>query len=79
MDKTHSTTIPAERKRGQHLGAEERGAIQHLKKLGYSNRSIAVEINCSPSTVGYEQLSTPHHRAQRIGVSALDGRTGPCA
>ncbi|MEG2501337.1 MAG: helix-turn-helix domain-containing protein, partial [Oscillospiraceae bacterium] len=54
MDKNHSITIPAERKRGQHLGAEECGAIQQLKKLGYSNRAIAQAINCSPSAVGYE-------------------------
>ena len=54
MDKTYSIIIPEERKRGQHLGAEERGAIQRLKKLGYSNRAIAREINCSPATVGYE-------------------------
>ena len=76
MDKTHSTTIPAERKRGQHLGAEERGAIQHLKKLGYSNRSIAVEINCSPSTVGYElRRGTPAYcgHGRRPGYSAKRG------
>lgn len=54
MDKSYSITIEQERKRGQHLGAEERGVIQHMKKLGYSNRAIAREINCSPSTVGYE-------------------------
>lgn len=54
MDKLYSTINVEERKRGQHLGAEERGAIQRLKKLGYSNRAIAKEINCSPSTVGYE-------------------------
>lgn len=54
MDKYYFTTNDEERKRGQHLRAEERGAIQHLKKLGYSNRAIAKELNCSPSTVGYE-------------------------
>ena len=54
MDKPYSTTEYEERKRGQHLGAEERGAIQQLKKLGYFQRAIAREINCSPSTVGYE-------------------------
>lgn len=54
MTKQHSTTIYRERKRRQHLGAEERGVLQALKKLGYSNRAIAREINCSPSTVGYE-------------------------
>ncbi len=54
MTKNYSITIFGERKRGQHLGAEERGAIQALKKLGCSNRAIARAINCSPSTVGYE-------------------------
>ena len=54
MDHTYSTTNLTERKRGQHLGAEERGALQTLKKQGYSNRAIARTINCSPSTVGYE-------------------------
>lgn len=34
MDKTNSNTEPEERKRGQHLGAEERGAIQRLKRMG---------------------------------------------
>jgi hypothetical protein len=28
MDKNHSITMEAERKRGQHLGAEERGALR---------------------------------------------------
>lgn len=76
MDKNHSITIPAERKRGQHLGAEERGAIQRLKKLGYSNRFIAQEINCSPSTVGYElRRGTPAYsgRGRRPGYSAKRG------
>ena len=54
MDNEYCNINTEERKRGQHLGAEERGAIQSLKKLGYSNRAIAKEINCSPSTVGYE-------------------------
>ena len=54
MTNNYSTTNFTERKRGQHLGAEERGAIQYLKRLGYSNRAIARELNCSPSTIGYE-------------------------
>ena len=33
-------TEPAERKKGQHLQREERGAIQHLKRQGYSNRAM---------------------------------------
>ena len=76
MDKTYSITISAERKRGQHLGAEERGTIQALKKLGYSNRAIAREINCSPSTVGYElQRGTPAYcgHGRRPGYSAKRG------
>ncbi len=76
MDKTDSITISVERKRGQHLGAEERGTIQALKKLGYSNRAIAREINCSPSTVGYElRRGTPVYsgHGRRPGYSAKRG------
>lgn len=76
MDKNHSITISAERKRGQHLGSEERGAIQRLRKLGYSNRAIAREINCSPSTVGYELArGTPSYsgRGRKPGYSAKRG------
>lgn len=76
MDKNHSITIDAERKRGQHLGADERGAIQQLKRLGYSNRDIAREINCSPSTIGYEiWRGTPAYtgRGRRPGYSAKRG------
>ena len=76
MDKTNSITISAERKRGQHLGAEERGIIQALKKLGYSNRAIARAINCSPSTVGYElRRETPVYcgHGRRLGYSAKRG------
>lgn len=76
MDKPYSITIDEERKRGQHIGAEERGAIQRLKKLGYSNRAIAREINCSPSTVGYElKRGTPIYsgRGRKPGYSAKRG------
>lgn len=54
MDNTHSITNETERKSGQHLGPEERGAIHHMKRLGYSNRAVARELCCSPSTIGYE-------------------------
>lgn len=54
MDNNYSTTNFEERKRGQHLKAEDRGAIQQLKRLGYSNRAIAKQLNCSPTTVGNE-------------------------
>lgn len=76
MDKTDSITFSAERKPGQHLGAQERGVIQHLKKLGYSNRAIARAVNCSASTVGYElQRGTPAYtgRGRKPGYSARRG------
>lgn len=46
MDCQDYITGPAERKKGQHLQREERGAIQHLKCQGYTNRAIAREIGC---------------------------------
>lgn len=76
MNQLYSTTNLTERKRGQHLGAEERGAIQALKKQGLSNRAIACIINCSPSTVGYElRRGTPKYtgRGRRPGYSAKRG------
>jgi len=44
MDCQDYITNQVERKKGQHLQREERGAIQHLKRQGYSNRAIAREI-----------------------------------
>lgn len=76
MTKNYSITISGECKRGQHLGLEERGAIQALKKLGYSNRAIARVINCSPSTMRYElKRDTPAYRGRglRPGYSAKRG------
>lgn len=76
MDKTHSITEADGRKRGQHLGLEERGVIQALKRMGLSNRAIAREINCSPSTVGYElKRGTPDYsgRGRRPVYSAKRG------
>ena len=54
MDCQYYTTEIKERKRGQHLTLADRGAIKHLHKLGYSNRAIAKELNCSPTTIGNE-------------------------
>ena len=76
MDHTYSTTDLTERKRGQHLRAEDRGAIQALKKQGFSNRAIARIIHCSPSTVGYElRRGTPEYtgRGRKPGYSAKRG------
>ena len=71
MDCQYYITEPAERKKGQHLQREERGAIQHLKRQGYSNRAIAREIGCSPSTVANElRRGTPPRRAIRAGNPA---------
>ncbi len=66
MDCHNYITVAPERKRGQHLGREERGAIQQLKKQGYSLRAIAREINCSPSTVMNElRRGTPLRKSHR--------------
>ena len=54
MTDNHSTTNLTEHKRGQHLETEERGAIQYLKRPAYLIRTIARELNYSPSTVGYK-------------------------
>jgi IS30 family transposase len=45
------STMQAECKRRQHLQREDRGALQHLKPLGYSNRAIAREIGRAPATI----------------------------
>ncbi len=78
MDGHNYIIIAPERKRGQHLGREERGATQQLKKQEYSLRAIAREINCSPSTVMNElRRGTPQcnsHRGRRNTVSSGDWR-----
>ena len=66
MDCQDYITGPAERKKGQHLQREERGAIQHLKCQGYTNRAIAREIGCSPSTVANElRRGTPPRKSNK--------------
>ena len=66
---------PAERKKGQHLQCEERGAIQRLKRQGYSNRAIAREIGCSPSTVANElQRGTPPRKSNQGRKPGLLGK-----
>lgn len=77
MDKRDYITEKAERKKGQHLQREERGAIQHLKRQGYSNRAIAKEIGCSPSTIANElrrgTLPRTGSRGRKPGYSAKRG------
>ena len=41
----------AERKKGQHLRMEERGAIKVLEKQGLGARAIARATGCAPTTV----------------------------
>lgn len=66
MDCTQYITVAAERKKGQHLGREERGAIQYLKRHGLSNRAIARELGCSPTTVGNElRRGTPPRKSNK--------------
>ena len=52
MDHSYSNTKPHQK--GKHLTLNDRTTIQELHSKGYSNRAIARELNCSPSTVGYE-------------------------
>ena len=77
MDYQDYITEPAERKKGQHLQREDRGAIQHLKNQGFSNRAIAKEIGCSPTTVGNElRRGTPprkNNKGRKPGYSAKRG------
>ena len=55
-----------DRKKGQHLQREERGAIQHLKNAGYTNSAIARAIGCSPTTVGNElKRGTPPRKSSK--------------
>ena len=66
MDCPDYITVEPERKPGQHLQREDRGAIQRLRRLGYSNRAIARELNCSPSTVGIElHRGTPPRKSNK--------------
>ena len=70
MDCQDYPALHAERARGQHLRLDDRGAIQRLHKLGYSNRAIAREVNCSPTTIGNElRRGTPEYSNGRRGRS----------
>lgn len=66
MDCHHYTTEPAERKKGQHLRMEDRGAIKVLKQQGLGLRAIARQIGCSPSTVTNElRRGTPARKSNK--------------
>lgn len=66
MDCPKYTTENEERKKGQHLRMEERGAIKALRKQGLGVRAIAREIGCAPSTVTNElRRGTPERKSGR--------------
>ena len=66
MDCHHCITESAERKKGQHLRMEDRGAIKVLKKQGLGPRAIARQIGCSPSTVTNElRRGTPARKSNK--------------
>ena len=66
MDCQDYITESVERKKGQHLQREERGAIQYLKNAGYTNGAIARAIGCSPTTVGNElKRGTPPRKSSK--------------
>ena len=77
MDCPDYITVEPERKPGQHLQREERGAIQRLRRLGYSNRAIARELNCSPTTVRNELLrGTPPRKSNKGRVPGYSAKRG---
>ena len=66
MDCHHCITECAERKKGQHLRMEDRGAIKVLKKQGLGPRAIARQIGCAPSTVTNElRRGTPARKSSK--------------
>ena len=76
MDCQDYITESVERKKGQHLQREERGAIQYLKNAGYTNGAIARAIGCSPTTVGNElKRGTPRGKSSK-GTGNPDTRQG---
>lgn len=77
MDCQEYSTSPSERKRYQHLRREDRGAIQALHRQGFSNRAIARELGCSPSTVGNELArGTPPRKGSRGRVPGYSAKRG---
>lgn len=80
MDQLHSITFTSNRERGQHLKFEERCTIKILRKLGYSLRAIAKEVNCSPSTVLYElKRGTGQRAGSRGRFPEYSAKRGQCS
>ena len=66
MDNQDYSTEFAERKKGQHLRMEDRGAIKALKQEGLGVRAIARRLGCAPSTVSDElKRGTPPRKSSK--------------
>ena len=77
MDCQKYTTIMPERKRGQHLQREDRGAIQSLVRQGLSGRAIAKELNCSPTTISNElKRGTPPRKSNKGRAPGYSAKRG---
>ena len=62
----------AERKKGEHLRMEERGASKALEKQGLGVRAIARAIGCAPTTVTNElQRGAPARKSTRGRPQAI--------
>ena len=51
MSQTNSSTFTPSQQRGQHLKFDDSCSLKIFKKLNFSLRHIASELDCSPSTV----------------------------
>lgn len=77
MDCPNYITVEPERNPGQHLQREDRGAIQRLRRLGHSNRAIARELNCTPTTVGNKLgRGTPPRKSNKGRVPGYSAKRG---
>lgn len=77
MDCLKYSTEMAERKKGQHLRMEERGAIKALEKQGLGVRAIARAIGCAPTTVTNElRRGTPARKSTRGRTPSYSPRQG---
>ena len=70
MDCQDYITESVERKKGQHLQREERGAIQHLKNAGYTNRAIDLSVTELPEAMKRKQHkdSKPREHKKNFGT-----------
>ncbi len=79
MDCHHCITNFAERKKGEHLRMEDRGAIKALWNQGPGIRAIARQIGCAPGTVTNElKRGTPPRKSNKgkaPGYSPKQGAT----